>query len=417
MRRKERGITLIALVVTIVVLLILAAVSISMLGGENGIITQAQRAKEDNDIAEEREKVQLAAAAAKAKTNWGEITQDNLEDELDTNIGNGKYTLTKDGDKFIVTYNDSKRSYDVDANGNIIEAVKREGLKVGDYINYIPDSNTEGYSADRLTKDITGSAGNTSIITQDQQYAKDGEGMTWQILRLYADGSMDLIGSETVQDINFNLENGYNNGVTVLNDICKTLYSRGEIKARSVKYEDLEYWLTEEGKAVRDADGYGQTNTYTTNTYYPNLYAQEIGAGIDTKIVNTKGLGISDEGIAIGIGKAQTTLTVTQTDWYGDMDSTNFGEGYKALKTNDNVDGGYWVASRYSGVGSSYAYFGLTHVLFGVISGDYLIDSEKDDVSGDYAHIRPVVTLNSSVQIENCTGKNTIDNMHIITKY
>ena len=39
--RGKKGITLIALVVTIVVLL-LAAVSISMLGGENGIITQAQ---------------------------------------------------------------------------------------------------------------------------------------------------------------------------------------------------------------------------------------------------------------------------------------------------------------------------------------------------------------------------------------
>ena len=45
--RKNRGITLIALVVTIVVLLILAAVSINMLAGENGIITQAQRAKEE----------------------------------------------------------------------------------------------------------------------------------------------------------------------------------------------------------------------------------------------------------------------------------------------------------------------------------------------------------------------------------
>lgn len=48
MRKEVKGITLIALVVTIVVLLILAAVSISMLGGENGIITQAQNAKEEN---------------------------------------------------------------------------------------------------------------------------------------------------------------------------------------------------------------------------------------------------------------------------------------------------------------------------------------------------------------------------------
>ena len=42
MFKKERGITLVALVVTIVVLLILAGVSISMVLGNNGIVTKAQ---------------------------------------------------------------------------------------------------------------------------------------------------------------------------------------------------------------------------------------------------------------------------------------------------------------------------------------------------------------------------------------
>ena len=43
--QKEKGITLVALVVTIVVLLILAGVSINLVLGENGLITQAQEAK------------------------------------------------------------------------------------------------------------------------------------------------------------------------------------------------------------------------------------------------------------------------------------------------------------------------------------------------------------------------------------
>ena len=45
-KEQKDGITLIALVVTIVVLLILAGVSILMLTGENGIITQSSKAKE-----------------------------------------------------------------------------------------------------------------------------------------------------------------------------------------------------------------------------------------------------------------------------------------------------------------------------------------------------------------------------------
>ena len=119
MRKQEKGITLIALVVTIVVLLILAGTSIAMLTGENGIITEAVKSQEENEKAEEKEKIQLAAQATKSKTQWGEITQENLEAELNSNIGSGKYTLTKDGDKYTVTYTDSNRSYEIDADGNV----------------------------------------------------------------------------------------------------------------------------------------------------------------------------------------------------------------------------------------------------------------------------------------------------------
>ena len=120
-KENIQGITLIALVVTIVVLLILAGVSISMLTGENGIITQAQNSKEQTDIADEKERVELAATAAKGKTNWGEITEDNLAKELTTNIGERdvEYTLTKEDGNFVVTYTDSKRSYLVDPNGKV----------------------------------------------------------------------------------------------------------------------------------------------------------------------------------------------------------------------------------------------------------------------------------------------------------
>ncbi len=59
MKRKERGITLIALVITIIVLLILAGVSIAMLTGENGIITQAQNAKNKTEEAQANEEALL----------------------------------------------------------------------------------------------------------------------------------------------------------------------------------------------------------------------------------------------------------------------------------------------------------------------------------------------------------------------
>ena len=57
--RKAKGITLIALVITIIVLLILAGVSIAMLTGPNGLLTQAQEAKEATSKAEAEESVQV----------------------------------------------------------------------------------------------------------------------------------------------------------------------------------------------------------------------------------------------------------------------------------------------------------------------------------------------------------------------
>ena len=57
--KKQRGITLIALVVTIVVLLILAGVSIAMLKGDNGIITKATEARQKTKIANIQEEVDL----------------------------------------------------------------------------------------------------------------------------------------------------------------------------------------------------------------------------------------------------------------------------------------------------------------------------------------------------------------------
>lgn len=57
---KEKGITLIALIVTIIVLLILASVSIAMLTGKNGILSQAKKAKEETKIASEKEGLLLS---------------------------------------------------------------------------------------------------------------------------------------------------------------------------------------------------------------------------------------------------------------------------------------------------------------------------------------------------------------------
>ena len=70
--KRNKGITLIALVVTIIVLLILAGISISMLTGQNGILNRAAEAKEKTGIANEVEQRKLAQS--EALTNMEETT-------------------------------------------------------------------------------------------------------------------------------------------------------------------------------------------------------------------------------------------------------------------------------------------------------------------------------------------------------
>jgi len=57
--RNQKGITLIALVITIIVLLILASVSIAMISGDNGILSKAGEAKTKNEIANLKEQFNL----------------------------------------------------------------------------------------------------------------------------------------------------------------------------------------------------------------------------------------------------------------------------------------------------------------------------------------------------------------------
>ena len=80
--KKERGITLIALVVTIIVLIILAGISINLIFGTNGIINKAKDAKIKTDIASIKENIQMEILGKQAENN-GNISDDSLKEILE----------------------------------------------------------------------------------------------------------------------------------------------------------------------------------------------------------------------------------------------------------------------------------------------------------------------------------------------
>ena len=112
--KEKKGITLIALVITIIVLLILAGVSIAMLTGQKGILTQANNAKNATELASAKEKVELAVIGAISQTRDGTLTVGNLRTEL------ANYGGTIEGEAFPVTATVDGKSFAVDGNGNVV---------------------------------------------------------------------------------------------------------------------------------------------------------------------------------------------------------------------------------------------------------------------------------------------------------
>ena len=98
-KKDEKGITLIALVITIIVLIILAGIAISMTIGENGIFTKAKEAKRLQITAEAKEKIgtEILAAQVEAIERNEELEQAQVEDII------SKYgTLQDDKDTIIL---------------------------------------------------------------------------------------------------------------------------------------------------------------------------------------------------------------------------------------------------------------------------------------------------------------------------
>ena len=121
---EKRGITLIALVVTIIVLLILAGISISMLTGQNSTLNRAREAKEEYSNSTEKEQIQLSYNSAITRKLGESITAEELQNELNEVVGKNedgtsKTETTDMGNKvFYVKFVKTNHNYRVD-NGEV----------------------------------------------------------------------------------------------------------------------------------------------------------------------------------------------------------------------------------------------------------------------------------------------------------
>ena len=367
---NNKGITLIALVVTIIVLLILAGVSISMLTGQNGILNRVAEAKEKTEKAQKDEKEKMQG----------------YESVIDQYIG----TIP-------------------------------EGLKVGSTVTYSP-SGTYNWQAKYCSSKKTEGTDDVTLNSASGQSYNITE---WKVLSI-ENGKVELVPTNPTEGtVYLGQAQGYNNGVKLLNDACSSLYgntSKG-ITARSLNIDDIEKYmktekLTDTRLYTNGVTQYGNqvSSAYTSNKYYPVIYAEEKLSVINGN-KKTKGLGMSEQTNFIeknansatdGRLYASTSIQPYQTYWYKDNSymQTAFRtaegeENYYNLLINTSKN--YWLASRCISPGSSYCSFTMRHVYNGNV-GAYNMYYSSDNINGDSHTLFPVVSLNASLLSGNATS-------------
>ena len=146
---------------------------------------------------------------------------------------------------------------------------------------------------------------------------------------------------------------------------------------------------------------YGVKRTLTvSNSYYPILYAGQIGAGINTTSVTIPSIKKGNDPFEESnkslknelttdstVKQATGKLTVVQTYYDIDINSTNYGEAANVLKTEEL----YWVAAIYADIGDSVA-FGL-RAASDITYGAPMYASFNWQGTGYNLYLRPIVSI------------------------
>lgn len=428
--KTNKGITLIALVITIIVLLILAGISISMLAGDNGILNKATQAKDATRGGEVQETVALEAANNAGAEYLGgtKKTRTQVISELHANgkLTDAEVATLEEND--VITIGGITIDFSVlgpiSNAKTLVQAFKDGEINVGDYItNYNSTLNNSNATAS-LTTEETGFDGGT-------QTYKVNTNTTWRVLGLNKDETQLVIttGSPIKKEMDSSAtedwkkdpylyldkaEGWYNTNDelvsnNILDKVCAIYAGRYATDTKSMRIEDINTALgltldktVAGGKLYKTADEsktaltayqgfFGQSYTYKTNDYAPENYLKAKYPSKYSSLTNKKS-GDSVDGTAFMYMYTDSSIV--------DQSSKLYDVLFKGTESGSNGKS-YWLAS--SGVnvgGSDYCLFGPGAVGGGSAgAGGALFDSRGYSVA-IWLAVRPVVYLQSGVTVD-----------------
>ena len=412
MMKKNKGVTLIALIITIIVLLILAGIGITMISGHNGIMSRAKEAQNATAYKSAEEKVKLATAEAytEAVARGEELTVQSFASKL--SAYNGRVV----GVNFPVMAILDEFEFEVENNGNVItddsdfSGEIPEGFEIGSEIKYEP-SGTYNWQAEYFSSK---QADDVILNSAESDYKISD----WKVLEI-ANGKVTLVPSSTTTGkVYLEGEQGYNNGVKLLNDACSSLYGNSDkgISARSINVNDIETYMTQE--ALEKVHSYENMVTHTKygnqliRPYqpcksYPSIYPKEnlsvIISNDNTTIENKNGLGVNEQSKFIektnnGAVIESVNLQPYQTYWeisYKESDFRENDKGESFYKLILPQGSNYWIASRCID-NSSVCCWGIRLIGGGGMFSSVMATANGGNCSVSYLGLFPVITLNAN---------------------
>ena len=408
--KNNKGITIVTLVITIIIMLILAGVTVKITTGK-GTINEAENTKSEYDLEEEKAKIKsgyLSYISAKMTDDNAQLSVKVAQKTGNATSGwtvtftktNNEYRLTKDG-KVILT---KQNGIDVIWINNGDDTFTKEDVtvKLGDIVNY--DEGT-GHTT---TVEVSKSG-------YDKSLTYTTENLGWRVLGINSKGELELISDNpTSTNLYLKGEKGYLNAEEVLNNMCNELYGQGEYAtgARSLNIEDINKLGNYDPTTY---DRYGDILTYrfpTSGNYMQSKRTKADGTLVkdwtDIKNASEQTFRMPGETETISSNNRTDTGRSLENTYYNynvsDKVNQTTSDGKKMSDIISNGTGSYavnqWLASRC--VMDSFgerAYF-CVRSMHGIVDVQELYYSY--DYSSKYssnAHVRPVVTLESDIQL------------------
>ena len=383
--KRNKGITLIALVITIIVLLILVGVAIAMLSGENGILKKAADAKEKTGEAKRDETSKLS----------------QYEGLLNNYSGN-KWCL--------------------DGKGNVTNGTTT--IKLGSQINYDPYTGVEkdylkvtSYKTRNGYKDQTFQLANNEDGKQKLVWKVLGVDDNGQILIMpttnikNADGEVQRLslGSKLAEAADFSSDESKKAGALAveygkeeINNICSIYgFGKGATGARSVQVEDIDKIAKFEKTKFEPNQvyGYGHEVEYTLVDGKVNykLYGESSPVVSDyTSLTYVQGGQYKDLKVGETLKLKNTYYNyVMTTEPY----KTNLGNVYNLVAEGTNSNQNYWLGSSCIFGDTGYVYWGIFYVVNYNVDFGYLFDTDGKAYA-DTRGLRPAVSLKLDIELK-----------------